>query len=80
MIPPRELVTHLKKAPFVPFRIVLNSGPTLDVRHPEMVRVGRSTFTIYQPDPQDSELYDSYSTVSLLLVERIEHRESTQVS
>ena len=80
MIPARELVSHLKKAPFTPFRIILNSGRAFDIPHPEMVRVGRVTFTVFESDAQDSELYDNFSTASLLLVERIEHREPSTIS
>ena len=80
MIPPRELIDQLRKTPFFPFTIVLNSGTTIEVRHPDMVRVGRSTFTVFRPDNQDTELYDSFSTFSLLLVERIDHREPSGVS
>jgi len=80
MIPGRELLDHLRKVPFVPFRIYLNSGKTIDVRHPEMVRVGRVTFTVFEPDEQDSQYYDTFSTVSLMLVERIEHQEPKNVA
>ena len=80
MIPARELLSHLKKMPFTPFRIILNSGKTIDVPHPEMVRVGKVTFVVFEPDAQDTEYYDIYSTVSLFLVARIEHREPATIS
>jgi hypothetical protein len=37
-----DLLFWLRAAPFRPFRIVLNSGRTYDIRHPEMLKVGRS--------------------------------------
>lgn len=79
MIPASILKTHLQMQPFVPFRIILTGGKTIDVPHPEMVRIGRATFIVFEPDQQDSDLFDKYSTVSLLLVERIEHHEPKTV-
>jgi hypothetical protein len=80
MIPASILKSHLQMQPFVPFRIVLTGGKTIEVRHPEMVRVRRATFIVFEPDQQDSDLFDTYNTVSLLLVERIEHREPKTVA
>jgi hypothetical protein len=38
-MPPEELERHLH--PFTPFRIQLSTGETFDVRHPELVMVGK---------------------------------------
>ncbi len=38
---PADLLAWLRQAPFVPFRLCLNSGRTYEIRHPEMLRVGR---------------------------------------
>jgi hypothetical protein len=37
----REVLDYVKDQPFRPFRILMNSGRSYEIRHPEMVRVGR---------------------------------------
>ena len=44
---PEDVLTWVRAAPFRPFRIYLNSGQTYEIRHPEMLRVGRSTANVY---------------------------------
>ena len=50
-----DLLTWNRATPFVPYRIRLNSGRTFDIRHPEMVKVGRTTMHIFSfiGDPVD---------------------------
>jgi hypothetical protein len=36
---PEEFRNHLRKRPFVPFRVHLSNGDTYDVRHPELAIV-----------------------------------------
>ncbi|HEX8341355.1 MAG TPA: hypothetical protein VF624_10650 [Tepidisphaeraceae bacterium] len=47
---------RLRRRPFVPFRIILSSGPTYDVLHPEMLFVSKSgvTIAIYDTDQRPS--------------------------
>ncbi len=72
---PETLQAYLRAAPFRPFRLVLNSGRSYEVRHPEMVRVGRDSFVFYHADHPEAP-YDRFETIGLLLVERIEHIET----
>ena len=44
---PDDVLEWSRAVPFRPFRICLNSGRTYDIRHPEMIRVGRSYVNIY---------------------------------
>ena len=37
---------RLRRRPFVPFRIILSSGTTYDVLHPEMLFVSKSGVTV----------------------------------
>ena len=41
---PDDLLSVLKAVPFQPFLIVANGGMIYDVRHPEVVEVGRSSW------------------------------------
>lgn len=43
---PNDLLRHLRRQPFEPFRLCLLDGTTYDVRHPDQVAVGRSTAAV----------------------------------
>lgn len=40
------LFARLRRRPFVPFRMILSSGTTYDVLHPEMLFVSKSGVTV----------------------------------
>jgi hypothetical protein len=69
----REILGYVKAQPFRPFRILMNSGRTFDVRHPEMVRVGRDFLIHFTFVSDNPDVVDQWQTVSLLLVESISH-------
>ena len=50
-----DLLAWNRATPLVPYRIRLNSGRTFDIRHPEMIRVGRTTVSVFTfaGDPAD---------------------------
>jgi hypothetical protein len=68
-----EVLDYLRAQPFRPFRILMNSGRTFDVRHPEMVRVGRDFLILFTFVSDNPEVIDRWQTISLLLVESISH-------
>ena len=41
-----ELIEAIHSAPFRPFRLFLSDGRTFDIRHPEMLMVGRHSATV----------------------------------
>lgn len=61
---------RLRRRPFVPFRIILSSGTTYDVLHPEMLFVSKSgvTVAIYDKDqrPSPEEIPVRESLISFL--------------
>ncbi len=64
-----DLRQFLRQKPFRPFRVTLTDGATYDIRHPELVALGRSSVFIGFPKPGDPEpVYDDYRVVSLLHV------------
>jgi hypothetical protein len=73
---PDDLLIRLRATPFVPFRIRLNSGTTFEIRHPEMLRVGRSSVNIYSFTGGPTDPYERMEMVSLLLIEAIEPLEA----
>ena len=69
---PEDLLTWLRAAPFQPFRFWLNSGRSYEIRHPEMLRIGRSSVNVYSFVGEPSDPYERMEMVSLQLIERIE--------
>ena len=43
----RDVLNYLQTEPFRPFRIHMVGGRNFDIRHPEMVKVGRTAVTIF---------------------------------
>ncbi|MGL4551992.1 MAG: hypothetical protein ACRC33_12505 [Gemmataceae bacterium] len=73
---PDYLLNWTRATPFVPFRIRLNSGRTYDIRHPEMLRVGRSTVHVYQYIGEPTDPYERMEMLGLVLIESIEPLEA----
>jgi hypothetical protein len=70
---PNDLHEWLRNRPFQPFRLVLSNGTVYEVRHPDLVLVGRSTLTIGTPAPEFPEpTYDRLVTVALVHINQIE--------
>lgn len=73
MITSQGMMSYLKAEPFRPFRIHMASGKTFDIRHPEMVRVGKTYIIIFTFVSDEPEIVDHWNTVSLMLIEHIAH-------
>ena len=64
---------YVTAEPFRPFRIQMAGGRTFEIRHPEMVQVGRTTMTIFTFLSDDAkEAKERQIEVSLLLIESVE--------
>jgi len=66
----RKLVDYVTAEPFRPFRIKMASGQSFDIRHPEMILVGRSSVRVYTATGDDDN--EKWHDVSLMLMETIE--------
>jgi len=77
MIAPQELLNYLKATPFRPFRIHMASGDSFDVRHPELVRVGRNSSILFTLVSESPDIFDRWETLSLMLMERISQLDAT---
>ncbi|HLQ46005.1 MAG TPA: hypothetical protein VK137_14795 [Planctomycetaceae bacterium] len=69
---PEDVLTWLHAAPFRPFRLCLNSGKTYEIRHPEMLRAGRSMINVYSFAGEPTDPFERMEMISLFLLERIE--------
>jgi hypothetical protein len=74
------LLGYLKAEPFRPFRIQMASGRTFDIRHPEMLKVGKSNIVVFTLVSDDPQIFDDWDTVSLMLIETVSHLDAAVVS
>jgi hypothetical protein len=74
-MPSDELRDMLRQQPFIPFRIHLSDGRLFDVRHREMVWVGRhvAVMGIFGPDGY----LDRHETIALVHVVSLEASQNT---
>ena len=70
MMTSRKLVGYVTVEPFRPFRIKMASGQSFDIRHPEMILVGRTSIRVYTATGDDDN--EKWHDVSLMLMETIE--------
>jgi hypothetical protein len=68
---PQDVLNYVRTQAFRPFRIRMNSGRTFDIRHPEMIRVGRRDLLIFTFVSDSPEVHDRWDNVSLSLIESI---------
>jgi hypothetical protein len=69
---PEDLLYWVRSTPFTPFRIRLNSGRVFEIRHPEMLRVGRTSALIFSYIGEPTDPYEKIEMVSLVLIESVE--------
>jgi hypothetical protein len=63
---------YVSAEPFRPFRIKMASGQEFDIRHPEMIMVGRSSARIYKSSDSDPNGPPLWQEISLMLTESLE--------
>ncbi len=72
-MPPETLWEQLRRQPFEPFRIHLTDGTSYEIRHPELVMVGRRTAAVgISERERQPPLYDRLTTVALVHIVRLE--------
>ncbi len=74
-----ELLDALRARPFRPLRIHVSDGTVYEVRHPELVRLTRSSALICTAlAGQPPELIDRFNLVDLLHITQIEYADSAR--
>lgn len=72
----RQVGEYVTAEPFRPFRIKMASGTAYEIRHPEMILVGRTSVRVHttvEGEPWNGSLWHD---VSLMLMETLEPIES----
>lgn len=73
MMTRRNLFRYVDSEPFQPFRIKMTSGERFEIRHPEMIQVGRTTASVFMWMSEDAEQpREREREISILLIESIE--------
>jgi hypothetical protein len=67
-----DLRQELEREPFVPLRLHLSSGKTLDVEYPNSALVRQNTLLIVHRMAPGSAAIGNYDVVALRSIERIE--------
>jgi hypothetical protein len=67
------IMTYIKTEPFRPFRIHMVSGKTFDIRHPEMIKAGKTYLLIFTYVSDHPDMVDHWETASLRLIENVSH-------
>jgi hypothetical protein len=66
-----EIMSHVRRKPFQPFRVFISDGASYDVRHPEMVLVTARTVVI-AIEREDSQIPEESAWCDPVHVTRIE--------
>ncbi len=71
-MPLEDILTLLRRRPFVPFRVYLTDGASYEVRHPELLMPGARSITIGIPADPTVPVYARTEIVALIHVVRLE--------
>ncbi len=78
MMTNRRILNYVNAEPFQSFRIKMASGETFEIRHPEMIQVGRTTATVFTwMNDDDEQTGERIREISTLLIESIEPLKSS---
>jgi hypothetical protein len=69
---PQELRSVLRQQPFEPFRLVMTDGAGYEIRHPDLLWVGRSTAMVGLTGEPGQTFYERAVKVALLHIVRLE--------
>ncbi len=71
-MPPEEIQKRLRRSPFEPFRLYLTDGASYDIRHPEMLMVGKRSLVLGLSNDPETTFYDRSIDIDILHVVRTE--------
>jgi len=77
---PEELRDVVKRQPFEPFRLVMTDGEGYEIRHPDLLWVGRRTAMVGLTGQPGQTFYERSIKVDLLHVIRLEPLEPSSPS
>jgi len=72
-----DLARRVQQRPFVPFRTYLTDGSIYDLRHPELIMVGKRTAVVGVTSNPQQKHFDHLVDVDLLHIVRVEAIEAS---
>jgi hypothetical protein len=72
MMNSNKLIEYVSAEPFQPFRIRMASGQLYEIRHPEMILVGRNLVRVYTSLQANGDGPPLWHDVSMMLMETVE--------
>jgi hypothetical protein len=72
MINSADIQERLKEKPFVPFRVIMSSGQYYDIKHPDLVLVGKRHLFVGTASDDNPTMFDKSSLLSILHVAALE--------
>jgi hypothetical protein len=72
MFTAEEILKRMRVRPFQPVRIIVSEGMHFDIKHPDLVLVGRHDVTIGTPDPASPSIYEGVMRVALVHIVALE--------
>ncbi len=75
-----DLLPYVRQKPFRPFRLVLSEGTAYEVRHPDLIMVGRDGVVIGQSKDPEQDFFDTTVLIDLWHVVRLEPLEATSTA
>lgn len=73
----KDLQAELEKTPYVPLRVYLVSGKTIDIPHPGGGWLMQNALLVFQNTKAGSYRVGGYDVIALRNIERVEQRPST---
>jgi hypothetical protein len=67
-----DVIQELDRHPFVPLRLHLSSGKTVDIPYPNTAWIRQNTIVIVHPLARGTSAIGNYDVIALRLIERIE--------
>ena len=72
MFTPDIIQSRLRQQPFLPLRIIISSGQTFDVFHPDLVMVGEREIMVGMASTRNPTRYDRVTRVPLMHITALE--------
>ena len=72
MFSPDDIRSRLRLSPFRPVRIIISSGQTFDVYHPDLVMVGRRDMIVGMASSENPTQYDRTTRIPIMHVTALE--------
>lgn len=73
-----ELYEVARRQPFEPFRVILTTGATYDIPHPDLIMIGKRSAVIGITNDSNATVYDRTLKVDLLHVVAVEELPTSQ--